>query len=102
MANKTWTSKRASLAGLSRGRSPDDPLVVEARRDLRAARAEDYVRELADADLTDDQRDRLAILLTVGDVVTESRAACGLPPRVEDPAALGRAAAVLTAAKARA
>ncbi len=61
----TWTHERARVASLSRSRTPDDPDLVAARRDLRAARAEDYIRKLVDAapPLSDDQRDRLALLL---------------------------------------
>lgn len=63
MAN--WTSPRARVASLSRDRSPDDPVLIAARRDLRAARLEDYVaRVVAEAPpLTEAQRDRIAALL---------------------------------------
>ncbi len=61
----TWTHERAKVASLSRSRTSDDPDLVAARRDLRAARAEDYIRKLVDAapPLSDEQRDRLALLL---------------------------------------
>ena len=61
----TWTSERAKLAALSRHRSGDTEALNDARRDLRAARAEQYVRELVDAapPLTDAQRNRLARIL---------------------------------------
>lgn len=64
----SWTSERARVASLSRSRSTDDPALVNARRDLRAARAEEYVRQLVDTapPLTDAQRDRLALLLRPG------------------------------------
>jgi hypothetical protein len=61
----SWTQERARVASLSRSRSADDPTLVEARRDLRAARAEEYIRKLVEAapPLSAEQRDRLAILL---------------------------------------
>ena len=61
----TWTQERARVASLSRSRQPDDPALTNARRALRAARAEEYVRKLVDTwpPLTDEQRDRLAVLL---------------------------------------
>lgn len=64
----TWTSERAKLASLSRSRKPDDPDLTEARRNLRALRLEEHVREiLAKAPpLTDEQRDRIAGLLRAG------------------------------------
>lgn len=57
---------RARIAALSRtDRAPDHPEFVEARRGLKAARAEDYVAKLlAEAPpLTDEQRTKLAELL---------------------------------------
>ncbi len=63
-----WTHERARVASLSRSRTPDDPELVGARRDLRAARAEDYIKRLVDAapPLTTAQKDRLALLLRGG------------------------------------
>lgn len=63
-----WTSERARYASLTRSREPDDPDLLAARRDLRAARAEDYIRDLVAAapPLTDVQRERLAVLLRGG------------------------------------
>jgi hypothetical protein len=60
-----WTHHRARLAALSRDRGADDPDLLDARRDLRAARLEEYIRRTVDASpaLTDAQRDRLAVLL---------------------------------------
>lgn len=60
-----WTHERARLSALTRHRSADDPDVADARRDLRAARAEDYIRKLVDEapPLTAEQRARLATLL---------------------------------------
>jgi hypothetical protein len=61
----SWTSERARLASLTRSRTPDDPDLIAARRNLRAARLEDYIRRTVDAapPLTPEQRDRLAVLL---------------------------------------
>ncbi len=60
-----WTHHRARVAALSRDRAADDPDLLDARRDLRAARLEEYIRTTVDAApaLTDAQRDRLALLL---------------------------------------
>lgn len=64
----TWTHARARVARLSQTREPDDPALVEARADLRAARCEDYLRRLVESapPLTDAQRNRLAVLLLSG------------------------------------
>lgn len=58
-------SARARHNVLLRYRSPDDPAVVEARRDLRAAQAEEYIKKLVDAapPLSPQQLDKLALLL---------------------------------------
>ncbi len=60
-----WQNARARRAINTRHHGPDSPQAVEALRDLRAARAEDYIKSLVDAapPLTDEQRDRLALLL---------------------------------------
>ena len=65
MATKTWTHYRAKVAALSRDRSPEDPDLLAAHRDLREARLEAYIRRTVDAapPLSDEQRDRLAVLL---------------------------------------
>jgi hypothetical protein len=59
--------QRARIAITSRWH-PDDPALVEQRRDFRAASAEAYVRELVDGfpPLTAEQRSRLALLLRGG------------------------------------
>ncbi len=59
----SWTSTRAKLAG-TLSRNPDAD-VTELRRELRAERAADYIRELVDSapPLTELQRARLAALL---------------------------------------
>ncbi len=61
----TWTVERARLASLTRSRTADDPDLLAARRDLRAARLEDYIsKTLAAAPpLTNEQREALALLL---------------------------------------
>ncbi len=60
-----WRTERARHNALLRYRSADDPEVLDAKRDLRAARAEDYISRVVDAapPLTQQQRDRLALLL---------------------------------------
>ncbi len=64
----TWKSERGRIGGLSRDRAADDPELLDARRNLRAARLEDYIRRTVDEapPLTPCQRDRLAVLLRGG------------------------------------
>ena len=59
---------RARVAALSPKRPDDDPVLIEARRDLNAARLEDYIRRTVDAapPLSPTQRSRLAALLNGG------------------------------------
>ena len=61
----SWTAERARVASLSRSRDPQDPDLIEARRNLRCLRLEDHIRKvIAEAPpLSDDQRSRLAGLL---------------------------------------
>ncbi len=61
----SWTNERGRVASLTRSRSADDPDLLAARRALRAARAEEYIRQLVAGapPLTPEQRDRLAVLL---------------------------------------
>ena len=61
----SWTAERARVASLSRSRTPDDPDLISARRNLRTERLADYIRRTVDAapPLTAEQRDRLAVLL---------------------------------------
>lgn len=68
MATPNVRHHRARIAALSRDRSSDDPDLVDARRDLRAANLEQYIeRTLAEAPpLTDEQIDKLAVLLHRG------------------------------------
>ena len=65
-----WTYERARIAALTRSRTPDDPELVEARRNLRAERLELYIKKVVDAapPLDDATRDRLALLLRGGEV----------------------------------
>ena len=60
-----WTYYRARVAALSRDRAANDPDLLDARRNLRAARLEEYIaRTVAAAPpLTEAQRSRLALLL---------------------------------------
>lgn len=62
---KEGTRHRARLAALSRYRNPDDPEVIDARRQLRAAGLADRIREDVAKwpPLTAEQCDRLAALL---------------------------------------
>lgn len=57
-------SERARIAGLSRhhGGAPD---VQDRRREFKTARLEEYIRKTVDSapELTQEQRDRLALLL---------------------------------------
>ncbi len=49
MTSTSWTHERARVARLSQTRPTDDPVLSDARRDLRAARAGVYIRKLVDA-----------------------------------------------------
>lgn len=50
MDDDTWTSKRSRLISLKRHRSPDDPAIAEAARDLALARVAEKIRAaVADA-----------------------------------------------------
>lgn len=62
----TWTHYRARVATLSRSRASDDPELIEARRNLRAARLADHIEKaLADAPpLSEQQLSQIARLLT--------------------------------------
>ena len=66
----SWRSERARIAGMSSrpNRAPDDPELIEARRNLRALRLEDHVKKvLAGAPpLSDEQREHIAALLRAG------------------------------------
>lgn len=64
-AAPNWRVSRARIASLSRSRTPDDPDLVNARRELLEARLADRIRADVAAwpPLTTEQRDRLAALL---------------------------------------
>lgn len=64
----TWTSERARVASLTRSRKADDPELVEARRNMRALKLEEYVLRVVDEapPLTNEQRERIAALLRAG------------------------------------
>jgi hypothetical protein len=64
----TWTQARSELALLHRDRPHDAEAIAAARRNYRAARAEEYIRKLVDQapPLTDEQRTKLAALLRSG------------------------------------
>lgn len=64
----SWTHERARVASLTRSRTADDPELVDARRNLKAERLANLVRQVVDSapPLTDDQRARIAALLRPG------------------------------------
>ncbi|MBW3646817.1 MAG: hypothetical protein KY440_03440 [Actinobacteria bacterium] len=61
----SWTQARARVARLSQSYEPDDPKLIDARLELRTARAEEYLRNLLATapPLSREQRDRLSFLL---------------------------------------
>lgn len=61
----SWTTERARVASLSRSRTPDDPDLIDARRNLRTERLAEHIARVVDEapPLTTEQRDRLALLL---------------------------------------
>lgn len=63
--NASRRTLAARIAAIERHNGPDDPRLIELRRDLRAAELEErIVRELADqTPLTREQRLRCAVLL---------------------------------------
>lgn len=63
-----WTHQRAKCAALTRSRAADDPELLDAKRNLRAARLEDYIQRAVDSapPLTLEQKQRLAALLSGG------------------------------------
>ena len=66
----TWRTERARIAGMSSrpNRPPDDPELIEARRNLRALKLEEHVEKVLNGapPLSDQQRERIAALLHVG------------------------------------
>jgi hypothetical protein len=67
MAARTPARRSASsrMSALSRSRSDDDPVLVEARQALRVAGLSEYIQRVVDTapPLTQAQRDKLALLL---------------------------------------
>ncbi|MBB1493513.1 hypothetical protein J4N02_04735 [Propioniciclava sp. MC1595] len=63
-----WRVERGRIAALTRSRTPDDPELLAARRDLKAARLAEHITEVVDAapPLTEAQRAALAALLRAG------------------------------------
>lgn len=63
---QSWQTSRARVASLSRSRPSNDPDLLQARSDLRAARLADAIQKtVAQAPpLTDEQRRQLAMLLS--------------------------------------
>ena len=62
------THYRAKVASLTRSRTPDDPELVEAKRDYRAEKLGELIQHQVDAwpPLTIEQRERLAAILRGG------------------------------------
>ena len=60
-----WLSERARVAALTRDRAPDDPDLIDARRQLRYLRLHEHIDKILESapPLTDEQRDALASLL---------------------------------------
>ncbi len=66
----TWTSERARIAAITRGirageRQPDDPALIEARRNLAALRLAEHIGKVVDGapPFTREQIDQLRVLL---------------------------------------
>ncbi len=59
------TKARSRVANTAKNHPTDVEAITEARRDLAVAKIEAYVKRVVDAapPLTDEQRDRLALLL---------------------------------------
>lgn len=68
----SFNTERARVASLSRSRTPDDPELVDARRNMRAERLAEHIKRTVDAapPLTVEQRDRLALLLRGGQLAS--------------------------------
>ena len=75
MAETSWRTHRARVGALSRDRSPSDPELVNARRDLAACVLEERVRRvMTDGPaLTVEQRARIVALLQPPPVIAKPR-----------------------------
>ncbi|WP_076245133.1 hypothetical protein [Mycobacterium sp. SP-6446] len=69
-SSRSWESERARVAALARcvkngERSPEDPDLIEARRNLRALKLEEHMRLALSAipSMTDDEIEHLISLL---------------------------------------
>jgi hypothetical protein len=64
----SWTAERARVASLTRSRAADDPDLVSARRNLKAERLAEHIRNTVDSapPLSREQRQKLAALLSGG------------------------------------
>lgn len=64
----SWTHERARVAALSRSRPNNDPDLVDARQNLRAAKLEEYVSRIVSEapPLRSEQIDRISVLLRGG------------------------------------
>jgi hypothetical protein len=60
----SWTHERGRVAALTRSREPDDPELVEARRNMRAERLAVYIQKCVEQSppLSEAQIDRLTAL----------------------------------------
>lgn len=63
-----WKHERARVASLTRSRNPDDPELIEARRNLKSDRLELYVVEMISTEppLSGPQVGKLASILLRG------------------------------------
>lgn len=66
--SKPVTTARAKVAALSRSRTPDDPVFIEARQDLASAKIAQYIKRVVSEapPLTDEQLDSITLLLRPG------------------------------------
>lgn len=67
-AELSWQAERARVASLTRSRTPDDPELIDARRNLRAERLAEQVRKVVEQapPLTPEQCESIAALLRAG------------------------------------
>ena len=82
----------AKIAALSRSRSPDDPVLVEARLDLKAARIADEIRHVVD-EIPHDQAvlERVAAMLAEAPPITASQREAAVRLLARRPADLAEA-----------